>query len=153
MFDDPRWSDDPRDRQGDDGDRNRDRDSDRDDEWHLPIHKRDLGDADGRCCDHDHDPRDGNGRDRERDDDTRGLGRGPGSSNRDDHDGDARYQYDARWPERERAGREREIDVRDVFTRHLNLPRGPEREIVRDRAREYTLRGVLRSRRPRRSDL
>jgi hypothetical protein len=28
-----------------------------------------------------------------------------------------------------------------VFTRHLNLPRGRERELVRDRDREYTLRG------------
>jgi hypothetical protein len=28
-----------------------------------------------------------------------------------------------------------------VFTRHLNLPRGLERELVRDRDREYTLRG------------
>jgi hypothetical protein len=28
-----------------------------------------------------------------------------------------------------------------VFTRHLNLPRGLERELLRDRDREYTLRG------------
>jgi hypothetical protein len=32
-------------------------------------------------------------------------------------------------------------DPRDVFTRELNLPRGLEREIVRHRDREYTLRG------------
>jgi DNA-binding MarR family transcriptional regulator len=41
---------------------------------------------------------------------------------------------DARWPERDR-------DARDAFTRDLNLPRGHQREIVRDRDREYTLRG------------
>src|SRR5688572_22748123 len=29
----------------------------------------------------------------------------------------------------------------DTFTRHVDLPRGPERESVRDRDREYTLRG------------
>lgn len=28
-----------------------------------------------------------------------------------------------------------------MFTRHLNLPRGLERQLVRDRDREYTLRG------------
>ena len=33
------------------------------------------------------------------------------------------------------------VDPRDVFTRHLNLPRGLERELVHDRDREYTLRG------------
>src|SRR5207253_3874477 len=43
---------------------------------------------------------------------------------------------DARWPERER-----NYDPREVFTRDLNLPRGLDRELVRDRDREYTLRG------------
>ena len=38
--------------------------------------------------------------------------------------------------ERELAGR----DPRDAFMRHVDLPRGPEREIVHDRDREYTLR-------------
>ena len=37
--------------------------------------------------------------------------------------------------------RERTLDSRDVFTRDMNLPRGHEREIVRYRDREYTLRG------------
>ena len=37
--------------------------------------------------------------------------------------------------------RDRERDPRDVFTRELDLPQGREREIVRDRDREYTLRG------------
>lgn len=48
---------------------------------------------------------------------------------------------DARWPERERDARVRDTDPREVFTRHLNLPRGLQRELVRDRDREYTLRG------------
>jgi hypothetical protein len=70
---------------------------------------------------------------RDRDDDARELGRGPGDSRESNYD-DSRE--DARWPERERNS-----DSREVFTRGLNLPRGPEREIVRDRDREYTLRG------------
>jgi hypothetical protein len=38
--------------------------------------------------------------------------------------------------------RDREHDPRDVFMRDLNLPRGPDREVVHDsRGREYTLRG------------
>ena len=36
---------------------------------------------------------------------------------------------------------ERDREARDTFTRHVRLPRGPERELVRDRDREYTLRG------------
>ena len=72
-------------------------------------------------------------RGRDRDDTARDLGRGPGDSKpstttrNDLRDG-------TRWPERDR-------DPRDRFTRNLNLPRGLEREIVRDRDREYTLRG------------
>ena len=66
----------------------------------------------------------------------RDLGRGPGDdsrqSNLDAHGHDPRE--DARWPERDR-------DPRDAFTRGLSLPRGREREIVRDRDRAYTLRG------------
>src|SRR5579864_4541055 len=72
-------------------------------------------------------------RSRDRDDTARDLGRGPGESkqsNGDRHD----PRDDARWPERDR-------DPRDAFMRDLNLPRGHEREIVRDRDREYTLRG------------
>jgi hypothetical protein len=41
---------------------------------------------------------------------------------------------------RERHGRDIH-DPRDAFMRDLDLPRGAEREIVRDRDREYTLRG------------
>jgi uncharacterized membrane protein YgcG len=80
---------------------------------------------------------------RDRDDDTRKLGRGPSDdsrqSNSDGHGHDPRD--DARWPERDLYDRERGFDPRDVFTRDVNLPRGLEREIVRYRGREYTLRG------------
>src|SRR6266511_6481192 len=84
------------------------------------------------------------GRSRDRDNDARELGRGPGDksrqSNSDEHGRDPRE--DARWPERDREPRERGVDPREVFARDLNLPRGPEREIVHDtRERAYTLRG------------
>ena len=66
--------------------------------------------------------------------------------------------FDPRWPEerdrdessdRNRGSRGgtsdapdlRERDPRDAFVRDLNLPRGPEREIVRDRHRTYALNG------------
>ena len=71
--------------------------------------------------------------DRDRDGDARELGRGPGDSRLSNH---ADSREDVRWPERERS-----YDSREVFTRGLDLPRGLEREIVRDRNREYTLRG------------
>jgi len=86
------------------------------------------------------DPRDYDSRDdlrlaetdsRDRDDGGRDLGRGPGDS-RDRR----RSREDERWPERDRG-----YDPREAFTRDLNLPRGLEREIVRDRDREYTMRG------------
>jgi hypothetical protein len=83
--------------------------------------------------DHDDDLRLPDARHRDRDDDARELGRGPGDSRESNHP-DARD--DARWPERER-----HYDPREAFTRDLHLPRGLEREIVRDRDREYTLRG------------
>ncbi|MGH9242607.1 MAG: hypothetical protein ACRD3G_31550 [Vicinamibacterales bacterium] len=80
---------------------------------------------------------------RERDDDARELGRGPGDESRqadsDRHGFDPRD--DARWPERERDGREREFDPREVFTRDVHLPRGLDREPVFHRDRDYTLRG------------
>jgi hypothetical protein len=82
-------------------------------------------------------------RSRDRDDDVRTLSRGPGSDSRASHvDENSRDgRHDDRWPDRDRDPRERNIDPRDVFTRNLDLPRGLEREIVRDRDREYTLRG------------
>jgi hypothetical protein len=94
----------------------------------------------------DFDPRDYDPRDEDRfnprDDHAPKLGRGPGDSpesNASDHD---RHPHDdARWPDRDRDPRDHSFDPREPFTRELNLPRGPEREIVRDRDREYTLRG------------
>lgn len=55
-------------------------------------------------------------------------------------DDDARWGNDPR--ERDHDSRDRDpVDPRDVFVENLDLPRGPERELVRDRDREYTLRG------------
>lgn len=80
-------------------------------------------------------------RTRDRDDDARSLGRGPGN-NHQESDHDARNRDgDPRWADRDRDGRERDRETRDTFTRDVHLPRGPERQLVRDRDREYTLRG------------
>ena len=62
---------------------------------------------------------------------------------------DPRWGDDARdnsWEhvQRDRESRERDRDSndpRDAFMRHVDLPRGPDRETVRDRNREYSLRG------------
>lgn len=55
-------------------------------------------------------------------------------------DDDARWGTDPR--ELTNDSRDRDpVDPRDVFVEKLDLPRGPERELVRDREREYTLRG------------
>jgi hypothetical protein len=78
-------------------------------------------------------------RSRDRDDAARELGRGPGDSRDAEHSRDPRD--DARWPDRDREPADRTFDPREPFTRDLHLPRGLEREIVRDRDREYTLRG------------
>lgn len=103
------------------------------------------------------DPRDRDERDRD-DDDALALGRGPSAPRVGDHyderrdrnddrrdtrdRADHRDRDDARWADRDRDPRERDIDPRDVFTRGLDLPRGRDREIVYDaRDREYTLRG------------
>jgi hypothetical protein len=80
--------------------------------------------------------------DQHRDDEARSLGRGPSASRASDDDergSDARD--DARWTDRERDPREQTITPREPFTRDLDLPRGPDRELVHDRNREYTLRG------------
>jgi hypothetical protein len=84
----------------------------------------------------------------ERDDeDALAVGRGPGSSGpRDDHsEDDPRKRDDAsRGVGRDRDSRNRDggLDPRDVFMRDLDLPRGPDRQIVHDaRDRQYTLRG------------
>jgi hypothetical protein len=84
------------------------------------------------------DPRDRS--DSNRDNDARTLGRGPGDNARVTQ-GDKQNRdrwHDARWLERD--GDSRHIDPRDVFMKDLRLPRGLEREIVRNRGREYTLR-------------
>jgi len=55
-------------------------------------------------------------------------------------DDDPRWGSDPR--ERDDDARDRDpVDPRDVFVNQLDLPRGHERELVRDRDREYTLRG------------
>ncbi len=94
-------------------------DRDRDDDWGQPgTRTRDRDDADARS-----------------------LGRGAGSE-RHASEGHARDRdHDPRSAERDRDTRERDRDGRDTFARHVHLPRGPEREIVRDRDREYSLRG------------
>jgi hypothetical protein len=76
----------------------------------------------------------------DRDDDARSLGRGPGND-RQGSDQDARNRDHDRWADRDRDGRDRDRETRDTLTRHVHLPRGPERELVRDRDREYALRG------------
>jgi hypothetical protein len=43
--------------------------------------------------------------------------------------------------DREREAQDRSDESREPFSRSLELPRGPDRELVRDRDREYTLRG------------
>jgi hypothetical protein len=73
---------------------------------------------------------------RESDDEARELGRGPGDDSRQSNSDAQRHdpRNATRRPTRDR-------DPRDAFTRDLHLPRGREREIVRDRDREFTLRG------------
>jgi hypothetical protein len=88
----------------------------------------------------DSDPREGDqsrGRDR---DDTRSLGRGGGSDRQSGDEPSRGARDDARWPDRDRDAPKRPRDPH-VFARHVDLPRGPERERVRDRDRTYTLRG------------
>jgi hypothetical protein len=113
-------------------------DRDRESESREPGDRRDLGDggdhrADDR--DRDHDWRQPEDRSRDRDDDARTVGRGPGNSRNSHADEHARDRDDVRWIARD--SRDRSIDPRDVFTRGLSLPRGLERETVRDRDRVY----------------
>ncbi len=101
---------------------------------------------DPRWNDDPRDHRDDDWQDR-RDDDGRTLGRGPGSnSGRDDHseDNPSNRHDESRGLERDRDSRDRGevLDPRDVFSRDLELPCGPDREIIHDaRDREYSLRG------------
>ena len=81
-------------------------------------------------------------RPRDRDDeDARTLGRGPGNDRHASDELGRDRRNDVRWAERDRNGRERDRKQQNTFTRHVRLPRGLEREIVRHRAREYALRG------------
>jgi hypothetical protein len=54
--------------------------------------------------------------------------------------------HDPRGADRDRDTRERDPEVRDAFTRHVHLPRGPDRELVHDRDREYTCAAPNRAR-------
>src|SRR5688572_26213905 len=54
---------------------------------------------------------------------------------------DSASRDESRWPDRDREPHDRAFDSREPFTRDLDLPRGLEREVVRDRNREYGLRG------------
>lgn len=119
----------------------RDYDSRDDERFRVERHRSGTGGAGD--YDREDDPRQPEVQPRDREDDARTLGRGPGSDSRgaqsDEHVRDR--HDDARWLERDRDARGRDIEPRDVFTRHLDLPRGLEREIVRYRDRDYTLRG------------
>jgi hypothetical protein len=74
-------------------------------------------------------------------DEARSLGRGPASNQKASGRNQAQRDRGSRSRERVLDARERDREPRDTFSRHLWLPSGPEREIVRDRDREYTLRG------------
>ncbi len=60
-------------------------------------------------------------------------------------DDDPRWRSDPRERDDDTRDRDavdsRDVDPRDVFVNKLDLPRGPERELVRDRDGEYDLRG------------
>lgn len=75
------------------------------------------------------------------DEETRSPGRGGGSDRQSPDEPSRDARDEARSAERDREVQERPRDQTDVFTRHVDLPRGPERERVHDRDRVYTLRG------------
>jgi DNA-binding MarR family transcriptional regulator len=94
----------------------------------------------------DNDPRDQDSREREdavrdREEDWLEIGRGGSGSVTADDD-----RTDREHGRRDRDKRDRDddrgsIDPLDVFSRDLELPRGPERELVRDRNHHYRLNG------------
>jgi DNA-binding MarR family transcriptional regulator len=96
----------------------------------------------------DFDPRDVDSRERDdgihdREDQCLSLGRGGGGLAKDaDED---LYGRDSASRERDHDARDRvddrALDPRDVFVRDLDLPRGPDRELVHDRDRDYSLNG------------
>lgn len=96
----------------------------------------------------DFDPRDVDARERDdgvhdREDQFLSLGRGGGGLAKDADDEVRGRDPESR--ERDRAARDRHddrgLDLRDVFVRDLNLPRGHERELVHGRHRDYSLNG------------
>jgi len=106
----------------------------------------------------DFDPRDVDSREREdgirdREDQYLSLGRGGGGLTtepdddvrsrdddaRDERDRDVRDRHDDRALDR--GSRQHSNGPRDVFVRDLDLPAGPDRELVRDRDRDYSLNG------------
>lgn len=101
----------------------------------------------------DYDPRDPDARGRDdgvcdREGDWLVLGRGHGSLSvrGDEPDREPRDRDDNWRDERDRDSRDREdargsLDPRDVFSRELDLPRGPERDLVRHRDHDYRLKG------------
>jgi hypothetical protein len=119
----------------------RDYDS-RDDDHFASNHQRGHRGVSHDDLDRDDDlkPSDNRSRDRD-DDDTRELGRGAGDSRESKAGDHGPVSRDVRGPDSDRERPDRAFDPREPFTRHLHLPRGLEREIVRDRDRECTLRG------------
>lgn len=118
----------------------RDYDS-RDEERHSHTPSR-GGRSTGVDDDRDHDLRQPDARTRDRDDEAaRSLGRGPGNDRHGSDPNPGSRHHDPRSADRDRDSRERDRDARDTFSRQVHLPRGPERELVRDRERVYTLRG------------
>jgi len=97
----------------------------------------------------DFDPRDVDSRERDdgirdRDGQYLSLGRAGGGLTAEPDD-DVRSRDDDARDKRDRDVRDRHddraLDPRDVFARHLDLPDGPDRELVRDRDRDYSLKG------------
>lgn len=101
----------------------------------------------------DHDPRDQDAREkndgvRDREEDWMVLGRGANSASvrGEEPDREPQDRDEDRRDERDRISRDRgdlraSADPRDVFSHDLDLPRGPDRELVHDRDRDYTLNG------------
>lgn len=69
------------------------------------------------------------------------LGRGPGSADREAERPSRDRVVDLRHRDREGREHHRDGPSREVFERHVDLPRGPEREVVHDGRRAFTLRG------------
>jgi DNA-binding PadR family transcriptional regulator len=94
-------------------------DRDREDHWRQP---------DARLRDHD-------------EGDVRTPGRGPGNDRQGSDERARDPSDDPCRAEREHPAQDRARGAADAFSRHVHLPRGPDREVVRGRDREYTLRG------------